>query len=131
MKHLTIIGGGIAGLASAYYAVKKSGGNLAITLLEQADYWGGKIITDRVTDAIPGKLVLKRGVTPPENTDRDVAGFRITYTAGYGSNPSDIPQGIKEGLKLWVVDIYENRVITDDPPPEAKPMLDIHRVLMI
>jgi len=45
---LTIIGGGIAGLAAAYYASKQTDSPVEITLLEQADYWGGKLITDRV-----------------------------------------------------------------------------------
>jgi oxygen-dependent protoporphyrinogen oxidase len=45
---LAIIGGGIAGLAAAYYASKKTGTPVEITLLEQADYWGGKLITERV-----------------------------------------------------------------------------------
>jgi len=45
---LTIIGGGIAGLAAAYYAHKQTEIPVEITLLEQADYWGGKLITDRV-----------------------------------------------------------------------------------
>jgi oxygen-dependent protoporphyrinogen oxidase len=62
MKHMIIIGGGIAGLAAAYYAQKKSDGSVTITLLEQADYWGGKIITDRVTGAVPeGDFVIEGG----------------------------------------------------------------------
>jgi oxygen-dependent protoporphyrinogen oxidase len=62
MHDLIIVGGGIAGLASAYYAVKKSSGKAAITLLEKADYWGGKIITDRVHDAVPdGDFVIEGG----------------------------------------------------------------------
>ena len=62
MNDLIIIGGGIAGLASAYYAVKKSGGKAGITLLEKADYWGGKIITERVNDAVPeGDFVIEGG----------------------------------------------------------------------
>lgn len=44
---LAIIGGGIAGLAAAYYAPKNYTENLQITVLEQADFWGGKLITDR------------------------------------------------------------------------------------
>jgi len=45
---LTIIGGGIAGLAAAYYASKHTDTAVEITLLEQEDYWGGKLITERV-----------------------------------------------------------------------------------
>lgn len=45
---LVIIGGGIAGLAAAYYAQKNAEEDLEITLLEQADYWGGKLVTERI-----------------------------------------------------------------------------------
>ncbi len=48
MKHILIIGGGIAGLSAAYYA-QKYFDNARITLLEAGDRWGGKIVTDRVT----------------------------------------------------------------------------------
>lgn len=47
MRQLVIIGGGIAGLATANYARKRAGDELSITVLEQADHWGGKIVTDR------------------------------------------------------------------------------------
>jgi len=44
---LIIIGGGIAGLSSAYYALQKAP-HLQITLLEASDRWGGKITTHRL-----------------------------------------------------------------------------------
>ena len=43
-----VIGGGIAGLSTAYYLNKKAeeqGKQVKITLIESADYWGGKIKT--------------------------------------------------------------------------------------
>jgi len=48
---LTIIGGGIAGLSAAYYAVRHAEAeniSLDIILLEAGDRWGGKIATERV-----------------------------------------------------------------------------------
>ena len=48
MKNIVIIGGGISGLAAAYYAQQKSGAQFRFTLLEQAGYWGGKLVTERV-----------------------------------------------------------------------------------
>jgi oxygen-dependent protoporphyrinogen oxidase len=51
MKSVMIIGGGITGLSAAYFLQKQadqSGVSLDIAILEQADYWGGKIRTDRV-----------------------------------------------------------------------------------
>ncbi|NLX08723.1 MAG: protoporphyrinogen oxidase [Chloroflexi bacterium] len=49
MKHLVIVGGGITGLAAAYYAQKSAaaqGLDLAITLVERGARLGGKIMTD-------------------------------------------------------------------------------------
>ncbi len=49
--HITIIGGGIAGLATAYYLQEKSkiqGKSIQYTLLERDDRWGGKIATATV-----------------------------------------------------------------------------------
>lgn len=48
MQHIIIIGGGIAGLSAAYYSSKQTERLAKITLLEQADYWGGKLVTERV-----------------------------------------------------------------------------------
>lgn len=44
---LVIVGGGIAGLSAAYYALQTSHFS-QITLLESDSHWGGKIITERV-----------------------------------------------------------------------------------
>lgn len=48
MKRLAVIGGGITGLAAAFYASRRFGERANITLFEREDYWGGKIITERV-----------------------------------------------------------------------------------
>jgi oxygen-dependent protoporphyrinogen oxidase len=53
MTHVTIIGGGIAGLATAFYLQKKSreaGRNISYTLVEQAPCFGGKIITETTAE---------------------------------------------------------------------------------
>jgi oxygen-dependent protoporphyrinogen oxidase len=51
-RQVTVVGGGIAGLAAAYRAAKISrehGLNWQVALLEKADYWGGKITTERTS----------------------------------------------------------------------------------
>jgi oxygen-dependent protoporphyrinogen oxidase len=48
MRRLVVVGGGIAGLSAAYYASQKFMRSAVITVVEQADYWGGKIVTERV-----------------------------------------------------------------------------------
>ena len=47
---MVVVGGGIAGLAAAYYALaaaKAQDRPLRLTLLESSERWGGKIATDR------------------------------------------------------------------------------------
>ncbi|MCE2433738.1 MAG: protoporphyrinogen oxidase [Candidatus Latescibacteria bacterium] len=49
--HITIIGGGIAGLATAFYLEKRAreqGREIQYVLLERSDRWGGKITTESV-----------------------------------------------------------------------------------
>lgn len=62
-KHLVIIGGGIAGLSAAYYALQKrhtQGTAIQITVLESASRWGGKIVTERVKQD-DGQFVIEGG----------------------------------------------------------------------
>ena len=50
MSHITIIGGGITGLAAAFYLqreIKARGASASYTLLEAGPRWGGKIVTER------------------------------------------------------------------------------------
>lgn len=59
MTHITIIGGGIAGLATAFYLQKKSketGAPIRYTLIEGEPRFGGKIATDTV-----GEFVIEGG----------------------------------------------------------------------
>lgn len=86
-----------------------------------SDNYYARIITT------PGELVLKDGVTPPENTDRYHGGFEIVFVAGYGTT-DDIPSAIKDAIKLWTVVLYETRTAPSDPPPEIKGLLDFYRI---
>lgn len=82
-----------------------------------------------ITESIPGQLVLKRDVSWPFNSNRDHMGYQIRFVSGYGSSISDVPKPIREGLKLWTADIYENRVVRSKPPPEAE--LDLFKVIRL
>ncbi len=62
-KHLLIVGGGIAGLSAAYYAIQKTRRQAIptrVTLLESGTRWGGKIITDRVA-LDGGQFIIEGG----------------------------------------------------------------------
>ena len=81
-----------------------------------------------ITQSMPGKLVLKQSVTFPINTDRNYGGFGITFKAGYGADPSDVPRSIRDGITLWAATIDATGVLdSKNPPPKAKEMLDLFR----
>ncbi len=64
MTHIAIIGGGITGLAAAYYlqkAAQESGLPLSYSLLEQSDRWGGKIATETVSEYSAEPFVVESG----------------------------------------------------------------------
>ncbi|OGO62250.1 MAG: protoporphyrinogen oxidase, partial [Chloroflexi bacterium RBG_19FT_COMBO_50_10] len=63
VKHILIVGGGIAGLSAAYNATKKTkeqGIPVQVTLVESDSRWGGKITTDRIA-LDDGQFIIEGG----------------------------------------------------------------------
>lgn len=62
-QHVVVIGGGIAGLSTAWYLQKaqEDGANLHYTVLEQSDRWGGKVLTEQVDDVAPEPFIVEGG----------------------------------------------------------------------
>ncbi len=56
---ITIIGGGIAGLAAAYHVLKQAP-EAELTVLEASDRWGGKIRTERIPGE-GGRFIVEAG----------------------------------------------------------------------
>jgi uncharacterized phiE125 gp8 family phage protein len=92
-----------------------------------------------ITESIPGRVVIKKDSIMPTNTDRDKAGYSITWNAGY----TDIPKQIKIAIMQWVTMIYENRSMVENEmntinrvtelqiPNEVKKILQPFRVLRV
>lgn len=78
----------------------------------------------------PGKVVIKNGVTFPENNDRRQGGYQIIFRAGYGG-ADDVPEPIRTGLIAWATWIYENRKIISKPPEQAQAALYPYKILTI
>ena len=77
-----------------------------------------------VTNKEPGIIVIKNGASPPSNTDRYHGGYRVIFTAGYSTDPADVPSAIKNMIIAWVASIYESRIFDPkNPPPVVKAML--------
>ncbi|MBK5211374.1 MAG: protoporphyrinogen oxidase [Coriobacteriia bacterium] len=62
MRHVVIIGGGIAGLGAAYKIkrAQDAGAEVSFTVLEQQDRIGGQLWTDRVVD-LEGQMIVADG----------------------------------------------------------------------
>ena len=82
-----------------------------------------------VPEALPGRIVLKAGLSGLTITPRTSAGYKIKMKAGYGFNSIDVPYAIRQGLLQWVAYIYETRNFQPEPPPEALGFLSFFRVL--
>jgi len=76
--------------------------NLTVTtLVENTDY-----IVD--TNSEPGRVVLAYGKTWPTTTLHVTSPIEIIFICGYGT-PDDVEQSIKQGMKIDISDMYENR----------------------
>jgi uncharacterized phiE125 gp8 family phage protein len=62
----------------------------------------------------------KPGFTWPEVQDRPDA-IGIDYEAGYGDNPSDVPQTVRHALMMLVGHWYEQRENTSEGKPQTVP----------
>jgi len=63
-KHVVIVGGGIAGLSTAWYLQKQAAEKdlaLRYTILEKSSRWGGKILTDQVDGPEGQQFVVEGG----------------------------------------------------------------------
>ena len=69
------------------------------------------------------KVVLRRSQTFPDVASLRVANaFIITFTAGYGTAPKDVPETIKQAINLYTSHLYENRELYIEQKPIPVPM---------
>ncbi len=57
----------------------------------------------------PGRVSLGWNKTYPSTTLRPINGVIIQFVAGYGNAESDVPNNIKQAIRLLVGHMYENR----------------------
>ncbi len=72
VKHIIIVGGGVAGLGAAYKLRRAAdaGHDVAFTLLERDDRLGGKLLTERVEDPATGEAFIVDGGSDSFLTDK-------------------------------------------------------------
>lgn len=87
-------------------------------------------LTNYIADTVGiyGRVALKLGAVWPTTILRPINGIRITGTFGYGST-DDVPDDIKQAVKIWVASLYEHRGDESDikPPTMALSLLEPFR----
>lgn len=62
-----------------------------------------------------GRVILRNGETWPTAL-RVANAIEIVYTAGYGADPTDVPEPIRLAMLQYITYMYENRGDTNDMP---------------
>jgi oxygen-dependent protoporphyrinogen oxidase len=86
-KRVVIIGGGISGLSTAWYLQNQAqvrGIDLKYTLIERADRWGGKIVSERVETAGKDSFLVEGG--PDSFLTQKPWGVNLSGELGIKSN---------------------------------------------
>lgn len=60
------------------------------------------------TASVPGRIVKRKGQTWP-TADRAANAIEIDYTAGYGVDPSQVPEALRNGVLAMLAWLYEHR----------------------
>ncbi len=60
-------------------------------------------------DSEPGLVLLSFEQSWPTDVRTQHHGITITYTAGYGTSPSDVPDNIRHAILMGASDLFEHR----------------------
>lgn len=83
----------------------------SITTYDDADNATVWVASNYLVDTpsvAPGRLVKRVGATWPIPT-RAAKGIEIVFKAGYGDDPGDVPEALRQGLVMLTAHLYENR----------------------
>jgi uncharacterized phiE125 gp8 family phage protein len=84
----------------------------SIDLVYYTDSSGAAVIVDPDdfdvdADIEPGEIRFKK--SPSEFVEKSAKDFTIEFTAGYGDTAADVPERIKQYLRICVADFFLNR----------------------
>jgi uncharacterized phiE125 gp8 family phage protein len=85
------------------------------------------------TDSEPGRVVLAYGESWPSVTLYPAAPIQVTYVAGYGDDPHDLPQHLRQAMLMLLAHWHEHReasgeVRLSDVPFAVESLVRLHRV---
>lgn len=98
---------------------------MSVASVEYKDPETGSYVTwspsNYTVDTLAG--VIKSSVDWPTSKSDVLAPIRITFDAGFGPNPSDVPAALREAILMLVADRFENRgAVSHESTPMPIPM---------
>ena len=57
----------------------------------------------------PGRIVLERGQVWPAVSLRQANGVEVIFVSGYGDDPEDVPEPLRQGIRDMAAFMYEHR----------------------
>lgn len=78
----------------------------------------------------PGRIVPRTGVPWPTTT-RTANGIEIQFTAGYGGNPHDVPEGIRLGILEMVSKLYDGCAADEAAKGRPEALLQPYRLMRL
>ena len=84
---------------------------LAVATVERADDTGSG--TDSWVTADVTVIDRRVAVSDGEHAGQGGDTVTVTYTAGFGDDPEDVPGDLKHAVKVWVADLYSHRTSFD------------------
>ena len=88
-----------------------------------ASYGTSSFRVDRAST--PGAVKTNYAQTWPPHRQDDNS-VSVTWWAGYGASGSDVPQGVKNAMLLYINELYEKRG-NGEPPAAAMALLDAYK----
>lgn len=73
----------------------------------ETEYDSSSYIVDAVST--PGRLRFKDTATTPSVTLQEINAVRVRFVAGYGDDPSDVPEIYSQAVRMLLGHYYENR----------------------
>jgi len=72
----------------------------------------------------PARLGFRYGVLviAPPSPERFIGGIEIDITCGYGDEPEDVPEPLRQAIRMIVAQWYENRAIVGDGEVAVLPL---------
>lgn len=100
-----------------------AGDGTVVSVLCAANYYVEKATA-------PGRVLLRTSVLTTVPVPEEYGDYLLEaeYEAGYGDDPEDVPQAIRQGIMFWAAAMNESRAVGAAPPEISRSILKRYRI---